>query len=294
MQNLSDLEPRVAAGTPLSRAQAERVAACPDLVSVGALAETARRAIHGDRVTYGRVCVVDGEVPPADCGQAGEVRLIGSPSSVEAARTRVRAAAGVAGGAPVTAFSLADLATLAGGDYGALATLAASLRAEGLDAVAEVPLDRLGDAAADAIRALLQAGLGAWRAIVEAAPPDRLDLLARAEQIQQETGAFRALAPLARRDPRDTPSTGYDDVRLVALARLVCRSVPAIQVDWPLYGPKLAQVAIAYGADDIDGIAYVETEKLGRRRSPVEDIERQIRAAFAVPAERNGRYELRR
>jgi 2-iminoacetate synthase ThiH len=64
-----------------------------------------------------------------------------------------------------------------------------------------------------------------------------------------------------------------------------------IQVDWPLYGPKLAQVAIAYGAGDIDGINAADDLALGLRRSPVEDIERQIRAAAAVPARRNGRFE---
>jgi 2-iminoacetate synthase ThiH len=57
-----------------------------------------------------------------------------------------------------------------------------------------------------------------------------------------------------------------------------------------LYGPKLAQVAIAYGADDIDGVAAVDTLQLGHRRSPREDIERQIRAAGAAPMERDGRY----
>ena len=61
-------------------------------------------------------------------------------------------------------------------------------------------------------------------------------------------------------------------------------------MDWPLYGPKLAQVAIAYGADDIDGVAAVDTLQLGHRRSPREDIERQIRAAGAAPVERDGRY----
>lgn len=296
MEKLSDLEPKVAAGDGLTRADAERVATCTDLVSVGALGEAARRAIHGERVTYGRVCVVNGEAPPADCGLAGEVRLVGPPASVEAARARVRAAARLAGATPVTAFSLAELLDLAGGDSEALADLAAALRAEGLAAVAAVPLDRLDGAekAVRALRAVTEGGLGAWRATVEIGPAAvRLDLVELAAQVQQETRAFRALAPLPRIDSPESPSTGYDDVRTVALARLVCRNVPTIQVDWPLHGPKLAQVAIAYGADDIDGIAYVDTGALGRRRSPVEDIERQIRAAFAVPAERNGRYELR-
>ena len=58
MTALADLAPRAAAGEPFSREDAERVLACQDLVSVGALAEAARRARHGNRVTYGRVAVV--------------------------------------------------------------------------------------------------------------------------------------------------------------------------------------------------------------------------------------------
>ena len=67
--------------------------------------------------------------------------------------------------------------------------------------------------------------------------------------------------------------------------------MPAIQVDWPLYGPKLAQVALTYGASDVDGVSAIDDESLGTRRSPREDIERQIRAAGGVPVARNGRYE---
>ena len=82
-------------------------------------------------------------------------------------------------------------------------------------------------------------------------------------------------------------------MKAIAVARVWARHIPAIQVDWPLYGPKLAQVAIAYGADDIDGVSAVDDVQLGRRRSPREDIERQIRAAGATPVERNGRYDRR-
>ena len=76
-------------------------------------------------------------------------------------------------------------------------------------------------------------------------------------------------------------------MRTIAVARLVCANVPSIQVDWALYGPKLAQVAIAYGADDIDNVAAIDTLGLGHRRSPATDISRQITAAFATPAVRN-------
>jgi aminodeoxyfutalosine synthase len=289
---LSDLEPKAAAGEPFTMAEAERVLATADLVSVGMLGESARKARRGDRVTYGRVCVVRGALPAAR-GAAGEVRLSGTPGSIDEARARVRAASPYAAGVPLTGFSLGDLLDLVGADHLALAELARALRADGLEAVAEVPLDRLGETenVVEVVRAVVYGGLGAWRATVEHAPaPERLALVLRAAALHRETGALRAFAPLPRVDPSETPSTGYDDVRTVAVARLVT-AIPSIQVDWPLYGPKLAQVAVAFGADDIDGIAADETLALGPRRSPREDIERQIRAAGAVPVERNGRYE---
>jgi aminodeoxyfutalosine synthase len=71
----------------------------------------------------------------------------------------------------------------------------------------------------------------------------------------------------------------------------VARDVPSIQVDWALYGPKLAQVALTVGADDVDGVAAVESSALGPRRSALEEILRNIRAAGLTPVERTGRYE---
>jgi hypothetical protein len=182
---------------------------------------------------------------------------------------------------------------LVGGDHLALAEVSAALRQHGLEAVAEIPLDRLGDTenAIEVVRAVTHGGLGAWRATVDRAPASaRLELIERAAAVQRETGALRAFAPLPRIEEADGPSTGYDDVRTVAVAALMCPSIPSIQVDWPLYGPKLAQVAIAYGANDIDGVSPMDTLDQGPRRSPREDVERQIRAAFAVPVARDGRY----
>jgi aminodeoxyfutalosine synthase len=223
------------------------------------------------------------------------VRIGLVPGSADDARRLVRDTAARAAGRVLTGFSLADLLACAGGDHLALADLSAALSADGLAAVAAAPVDRLGeaDSAAEAVRAVRQGGLGVWRATVDRAPfAARLDLIERAEAIHRETHAFKAFAPLPEFDPADQPSTGYDDVRTVALARLVT-TIPAIQVSWPLYGPKLAQVAIAYGAGDIDGVAAVDVLQLGHRRSPREEIERQIRAAFARPAERDGRFEPR-
>lgn len=295
MVELQDLEARAAAGEPFSRADAERVMACPDLVTVGVLGDTARKASRGNRVTFGRVCVVGPGALPAERGDAGDVRLEGTPASTDEALARVRQAVPFAAGAPLTGFSLADLVALVGGDHLALVDLARELRAVGLEATV-LPLDRLGDTenTVEVVRAATRGGLEVWRAVVERSTPEtRLDLVERAQAVQRETQMLRAFAPLARFDAKDTPSTGYDDVRTIAVTRLVCREIPSIQVDWSLYGPKLAQVAIAYGADDLDAVPAADTLQLGHRRSPAEDVRRQIAAAFAEAAERTGRYEPR-
>lgn len=293
---LEDLERRLAAGERLTRADGARVFECADLVSVGVIGEQARRAATGDRVTFGRVTVVAGATLPADVGDAGEVRLAGTPGSVEEARARVRAAVAWAGDRPVTAYTLPDLMALCGGDHTRLSTLVRDLVADGLTALAEVPVDRAASDAEliDALRAVTAAGLGAWRLTVERAEADgRMALIERAAAVQDAISVVRAFAPLPRVDRIDTPSTGYDDAKTVAVARLLCPHIASIQVDWPRYGPKLAQVAIAFGANDIDGVASIDTVNLGPRKTPLADIERQIRAAGGEPVERDARYLAR-
>ncbi len=292
--SVSAFESIVAAGTPLTRAQAETLLADPDLVSVGMLGEQARIAATGNRVAYGRVLEIADGGSFEGSEEAGEIRIVATPSSPEDALSKVSAASKLSAGRVLTGFSLATLLDLSGGDHLALSDLARALRRAGLEAVAEAPLDRLGDTenAIEVVRAALHGGLAVRRATVaEAAIGDRLELIDRAVQVQQETSALRTFAPLPRQDPATMPATGYDDVRTIAAARLMARAIPFIQVDWPIYGPKLAQVAIAYGANDIDGVAMIDARNLGPRRSPRGDIERQIRAAACVPVERDGRYE---
>ena len=118
-------------------------------------------------------------------------------------------------------------------------------------------------------------------------------MVERARDLQAALGGFKAFAPLPRTFSVAQPSTGYDDVKQVAIARLLVSNIDSIQVDWPLYGPKLAQVALTVGADDVDGVAAVEPGMLGARRSAVEQIRGNIRAAALEPMERNARFETR-
>jgi aminodeoxyfutalosine synthase len=111
-------------------------------------------------------------------------------------------------------------------------------------------------------------------------------------ELQRQVGVVRAFAPLPRTMNPAVPTTGYEDVKRIALARLVVHNVPSIQVDWSLYGPKLAQVALTVGADDVDGVSAEDDMSEGRRRAPLEEIRRNIVAAGQDPIERNGRFDF--
>ena len=73
------------------------------------------------------------------------------------------------------------------------------------------------------------------------------------------------------------------------MARLALKDVGrrgvSIEVDWSLYGPKLAQVALTFGADHLDAVPATSDAQLGPRRATVEDVERNIRAAGFEPHE---------
>lgn len=291
--HLADVATRVAAGEPLTDAEMEALASARNLLVLGAVADALRRRRHGDRVTFVRVA----EVRVTDPGPvripsaAREVRLVGAPASLDAALACVRSVAAVSGGVPVTGFSLADLDALVGRDPSALAEGLVELRAAGLALVAEAPADRLQDPGRlfDAVR---QAGLRVARVTLrEVRDEDRLTCVRRVAAWGPAASVACAFAPLPCVSDSAGLSTGYDDVKQVALARLLVDNIASIQVDWASYGPKLAQVALIFGADDVDGVSPVDTLELGARRSPLEEIRRHIRAASLVPVERNGRFE---
>lgn len=294
---LAELEDRIAAGESIGRPDLDRVMACPDLVAIGALGEMARRRRTGTGVTFGRVFTTrTGEDIPSDA-VAGEVRLAVRPASLEDAASLVSRASAAARGSVLAAFSLPLLVSWAGNEPDAVEGAARALASAGLAALAEVPVDGAPDAATLAgwIAAVRRGGLAVLRLTVErvADQADPLAWIDRAATVAQEIGGIAAFAPLARIDPVDMPSTGYDDAKLVAAARLWCGAIDRIQVDWPLYGPKLAQVALTFGAGDIDGVGAVAQPELGPRRHPLADIERQIRAAGCEPVERDGLYVAR-
>jgi hypothetical protein len=276
----------------ISEADVHDILESRDLIAIGSRADEVRRRLHGARTTFVRVFEIHVDAPPSAVPagtSAGEFRIVGRPASLDAAVACVRTAMSLAEGVPVTGFSLADVAQI--GDASSLALTCRALRAAGLEAIAEVPIDLMDEPAA-AVAVARQAGLSVPRITVHSTrDSDRVSLVNRVRDLQNAVGDIRAFAPLPRVMSVAAPTTGYDDVKQVALARVIADNIPSIQVDWSLYGPKLAQFVLTTGADDVDAISAVDPGTLGTRRSPIEEIRGNIRSAALDPIERNARFE---
>jgi aminodeoxyfutalosine synthase len=280
---------RIAAGERLTVDDVQQLATTHDILSVGMLADEVRRRAHGTRVTFVRVacCAYDKPLAEAVPPAAREVRLTGTPPSLEVAVTAVHAARAVAGDRVLSAFSITDLQAFAHGH--SLRHVLQKLREAGLTSIAEVPVDKLEnpESVLDAVTA---AGFEDIRlTMAKPAVAERVPALLRAVELREKFDSVRAISPLPMSLAAFRPTTGYEDVKVVALARLAAPPDTIIQVDWLRYGPKLAQVALTFGANDIDNVSPSDDAPDGRRRAPLEEVRRNIEAAGFTPAERDGR-----
>ena len=157
--------------------------------------------------------------------------------------------------------------------------------------ITQAPIDRL-TAPEQALEALNDAGLRLARLTVNETPERKWTAVCRdVAALQTRLRSIRVFAPLPRKIDDTQPTTGYEDVKRIAIARLLVDTVETIQVDWALYGPKLAQVGLTFGADDIDSVSPENDDSLGHRRSPIEEIQRSIRAAGFEPVERDANFD---
>ena len=131
---------------------------------------------------------------------------------------------------------------------------------------------------------------------------ERIDHLIRLREAQDETGGFLAFIPLAFH-PEHTrladreETTGFDDLKNLAVARLMLDNFPHIKAFWIMIGPKLAQISLAFGADDVDGTVVEEriTHAAGARTPQTisrEELIRMIREAGRTPVERDTLYNV--
>jgi aminodeoxyfutalosine synthase len=136
---------------------------------------------------------------------------------------------------------------------------------------------------------------------------ERVDHLLRLRDLQDETGGFLAFIPLAFH-PENTVferrgwtfTAGSDDLKMIAVSRLLLDNIPNVKAYWIMMGLPLTQVALHFGANDVQGTvvreeifhaagAQTETEQ------KVEELVRTIRAAGRIPVQRDTLYnELRR
>ena len=284
---------KIEAGAALEDRDWQALTGGHDLIALGIAADTARRRRHADRTTFVQVVPVPVSAPRlADpvVDDAGEVRLTGRPETAAAAVAAVRAVADQVGGVPVTGFAYGDLDALCGHDAARLGDLLVELREAGLARLTALSADAPSDpeTVVDVLR-----GSGSTVSSLTlggAAGSDAPRWVQRVRAWDGIGSVCRALAPLPPVEPTP-PTTGYSDLRQVALARLLVDNIESIQVDWSCHGPKLAQVALTFGADDVDAVPAVASHDQGWRRSPREEIRRNITAAGFVPVPRNGRFE---
>ncbi len=133
----------------------------------------------------------------------------------------------------------------------------------------------------------------------------RIDHMARLRDLQDKTGGFQAFIPLAFH-PENTAipdreiTTGLEDLKVLAIARIFLDNFDHIKAFWIMLGEKIAQVSLHFGVDDLDGTVVEEkiTHAAGAQTSEAlskEMLVRMIREAGMVPVERDTLYrEIRR
>lgn len=127
---------------------------------------------------------------------------------------------------------------------------------------------------------------------------DRIEHLRMLRELQDRTGGFRAFICWSFQGPGpdlDTPAaTGYDYLRMVSTARVYLDNFAHHQSSWVTQGPKIAQVALHHGVDDM-GSTMMEENVVSAAgttfKLDAEGIEHLIREAGYVPVQRNTLYE---
>ncbi|RUM88854.1 MAG: aminofutalosine synthase MqnE [Thermodesulfatator sp.] len=130
---------------------------------------------------------------------------------------------------------------------------------------------------------------------------ERVEHLLRLRSLQDETQGFLCFVPLPflpektplREEIR--PTTGFEDLRVMAVSRLLLDNIPHLKAYWVFLGVKLAQLALHFGADDLHGTVVEEkiSEASGGREAEAlsrEEIERLVRTAGFEPVERDAFY----
>jgi len=128
----------------------------------------------------------------------------------------------------------------------------------------------------------------------------RVDHLCRLRELQDDTGGFQTFIPLAFH-PENTGLAHISkagvlmDLQIMALSRLMLDNFPHIKAYWIMLGIPTAQVALSYGADDLDGTVvhekiYHDAGSDSPQELTVAEIRRLIEEAGRIPIERDTLY----
>ena len=138
---------------------------------------------------------------------------------------------------------------------------------------------------------------------------DRISHLEMLRSLQDETGGFLAYIPLAYHPDNNelgvtlgrtgTATTGFDDLRNLAVGRLFLDNIPHVKTHWIMVTPFLSQTALAFGVDDLEGTVvrekiYHEAGAHTAQGMSLAEILRLIRGARKVPVERDSFYRVLR
>ena len=128
----------------------------------------------------------------------------------------------------------------------------------------------------------------------------RVDHLLRLRELQDETGGFQTFIPLAFHPDNTKLShlvkpSGLVDLRVMAVSRLMLDNIPHIKAYWIMLGIETAQLALSYGADDIDGtvrheLIYHDAGATTPEMLSVERIRELISETGREPVERDTLY----
>jgi aminodeoxyfutalosine synthase len=135
---------------------------------------------------------------------------------------------------------------------------------------------------------------------------DRIAHLGSLRALQDETGGFLTYIPLAYHTEHNelgvelgrvgTATTGYEDLKNLAIGRLFLDNIPNVKTHWPMVTPFISQVALAFGCNDVEGTVVYEriyheagaTTDMGMSYAALVAL---IRGAGKVPVERDSLYQ---
>ena len=135
---------------------------------------------------------------------------------------------------------------------------------------------------------------------------DRVEHLGMLRSLQDETGGFLTYIPLAYHTENNelgeelgrvgSATTGYEDLKNIAVGRLYLDNIPHMKTHWPMVTPFMSQVVLDFGCDDVEGTVvyeriYHQAGATTAMHMPYSELVRLIRGAGKRPVERDSLYQ---